>query len=51
MLEQLALSFKVIGNGLESMKKIDVQLSTLKNKLSTFQSKLSNFRNKIGSIR
>ena len=50
MLEQLALSFKVIGNGLESMKKIDVQLSTLKNKLSTFQSKLSNFRNKIGSI-
>lgn len=50
MLEQLTLSFKVIGNGLESMKKIDVQLSTLKNKLSTFQSKLSNFRNKIGSI-
>ena len=50
MLEQIALSFKVIGNGLESMKKIDVQLSTLKNKLSTFQSKLSNFRNKIGSI-
>ena len=50
MLEQLALSFKVIGNGLESMKKIDVQLSTLKNKLSTFQLKLSNFRNKIGSI-
>ena len=50
MLEQLALSFKVIGDGLESMKKIDVQLSTLKNKLSTFQSKLSNFRNKIGSI-
>lgn len=50
MLEQLALSFKVIGNGLESMKKIDVQLSTLKNKLSTFQSKLSNFRNKISSI-
>ena len=50
MLEQLALSFKVIGNGLESMKKIDVQLSTLKNKLSTFQSKLSNFRNKIDSI-
>ena len=50
MLEQLSLSFKVIGNGLESMKKIDVQLSTLKNKLSTFQSKLSNFRNKIGSI-
>ena len=50
MLEQLALSFKVIGNGLESMKKIDVQLSTLKNKLSTFQSKLSNFINKIGSI-
>jgi hypothetical protein len=50
MLEQLALSFKVIGNGLESMKKIDVQLSTLKNKLSTFQLKLSNFKNKIGSI-
>ena len=50
MLEQLALSFKVIGNGLESMKKIDVQLSALKNKISTFQSKLSNFRNKIGSI-
>lgn len=50
MLEQLALSFKVIGNGLESMKKIDIQLSTLKNKLSTFQSKLSNFRNKISSI-
>ena len=50
MLEQLALSFKVIGNGLETMKKIDVQLSALKNKISTFQSKLSNFRNKIGSI-
>lgn len=50
MLEQLALSFKVIGNGLESMKQIDVQLSALKNKISTFQSKLSNFRNKIGSI-
>ena len=50
MLEQLALSFKVIGNGLESMKKIDVQLSALKNKISTFQSKLSNFRNRIGSI-
>lgn len=50
MLEQLALSFKIIGNGLESMKKIDVQLSALKNKISTFQSKLSNFRNRIGSI-
>jgi len=51
MLEQLSLNFKVIGDGLDSLKKIDAQINTLKNSMNntknSISSAFSSLKNKI----
>ena len=42
MLEQLALSFKVIGDGINKLKQIDAQIQALKTKISNFQNSVKN---------
>ena len=55
MLEQLSLNFKVIGDGLDSLKKIDAQINTLKNSMNntknSISSAFSSLKNKISSVK
>ena len=55
MLEQLSLNFKVIGDGLGSLKKIDAQINTLKNSMNntknSISSAFSSLKNKISSVK
>ena len=55
MLEQLTLAFKVIGDGLDSLKKIDVQIDALKNSMNTAKNSISSafsgLKNKINSVK
>ena len=55
MLEQLTLAFKVIGDGLDSLKKIDAQIDALKNSMNTaknsINSAFSGLKNKINSVK
>jgi len=55
MLEQLTLAFKVIGDGLDSLKKIDAQIDALKNSMNTaknsISSAFSDLKNKINSVK
>lgn len=55
MLEQLTLAFKVIGNGLDSLKKIDAQIDALKNSMNTAKNSISSafsgLKNKINSVK
>lgn len=41
MLEQLTLAFKVIGDGLDSLKKIDAQIDALKNSMNNAKNSIS----------
>ena len=55
MLEQLTLAFKVIGDGLDSLKKIDVQIDALKNSMNTAKNSISSafngLKSKINSVK
>nr|DAY14651.1 MAG TPA: tail tape measure [Caudoviricetes sp.] len=55
MLEQLTLAFKVIGDGLDSLKKIDAQIDALKNSMNntknSISSAFSSLKNKISSVK
>ena len=55
MLEQLTLAFKVIGDGLDSLKKIDVQIDALKNSMNnaknSISSAFSSLKSKINSVK
>ncbi len=55
MLEQLTLAFKVIGDGLDSLKKIDAQIDALKNSMNntknSISSAFSGLKNKINSVK
>ena len=55
MLEQLTLAFKVIGDGLDSLKKIDAQIDALKNSMNTAKNSISSafsgLKNKINSVK
>lgn len=55
MLEQLTLAFKVIGDGLDSLKKIDAQIDALKNSMSnaknSISSAFSSLKSKINSVK
>ena len=55
MLEQLTLAFKVIGDGLDSLKKIDAQIDALKNSMNnaknSISSTFSGLKNKINSVK
>jgi phage-related protein len=55
MLEQLSLNFKVIGDGLDSLKKIDAQIDALKNSMNntknSISSAFSSLKNKISSVK
>ena len=55
MLEQLTLAFRVIGDGLDSLKKIDAQINTLKTSMSntknSISSAFSNLKSKINSVK
>ncbi len=55
MLEQLTLAFKVIGDGLDSLKKIDAQIDALKNSMNhaknSISSAFSSLKNKINSVK
>ena len=55
MLEQLSLNFKVVGDGLDSLKKIDAQIDALKNSMNntknSISSAFSSLKNKISSVK
>ena len=55
MLEQLTLAFKVIGDGLDSLKKIDAQIDALKNSMNnaknSINSAFSGLKSKINSVK
>jgi len=55
MLEQLTLAFKVIGDGLDSLKKIDAQIDALKNSMNnaknSISSAFSSLKSKINSVK
>lgn len=55
MLEQLTLAFKVIGDGLDSLKKIDAQIDDLKNSMNnaknSISSAFSGLKSKINSVK
>lgn len=55
MLEQLTLAFKVIGDGLDSLKKIDAQIDALKNSMNnaknSISSAFSGLKSKINSVK
>ena len=55
MLEQLTLAFKVIGDGTDSLKKIDAQIDALKNSMNntknSISSAFSSLKNKISSVK
>ena len=55
MLEQLTLAFKVIGDGLDSLKKIDAQIDALKNSMNTAKNSISSafsgLKSKINSVK
>ncbi|AHH93294.1 hypothetical protein FSDG_02459 [Fusobacterium animalis 7_1] len=55
MFEQLTLAFKVIGDGLDSLKKIDAQIDALKNSMNTAKNSISSafsgLKNKINSVK
>ena len=49
MLEQLTLAFKVIGDGLDSLKKIDAQIDALKNSMNNAKNSISSAFNRLKS--
>lgn len=55
MLEQLTLAFKVIGDGLDSLKKIDAQIDALKNSMNNAKNSISSafngLKSKINSVK
>ena len=55
MLEQLTLAFKVIGDGLDSLKKIDAQIDALKNSMNNVKNSISSafngLKSKINSVK